>query len=129
MSIPDTLRKVHYGRNIERIREIRGIKQETLAQAIGITQQAVSKMEQSKEIDEDKLQKIAEALGVTVDAIRSFSEEAAIYNIQNNSETSSNNTIVNYQFNPIEKIVELYERLLKEKEDTIQALRKQSKKA
>lgn len=39
---------LHLGRRVERLREIVGMKQETLAQALGVSQQAISKMEQSE---------------------------------------------------------------------------------
>ena len=65
----------HIGRNISRIRELRGMKQEALAQAIGTNQQAISGIEGSEEIDDKKLVEIAKALGVTTEAIKSFSEE------------------------------------------------------
>lgn len=115
----------HIGRNIERIRELKGIKQDVLAKELGITQQAVSKIEQSEEVDEERLQQIAKILEVLPETIKDFSEETAIYNIQHNSDTSSNNTIVNYQFNPVDKIIELYERIIKDKDLTIETLKKQ----
>ena len=37
---------VHQGRNVKRIREILGVKQEALASDLGLTQQAVSQIEQ-----------------------------------------------------------------------------------
>ena len=98
----------HLGRKIERIRMLRGIKQETLATVLGVTQAAVSKMEQSAKVNDEKLEQVAQALGVTSDAIKKFDENASI----NNNIYDQNNTVINYQFNPIEKIVELYERLL-----------------
>ena len=64
--------KMHIGRKICRIREIRGIKQEALAQELGITQQQVSRLEQSETIEEEVLEKIAKILGVTSDAIQKF---------------------------------------------------------
>ncbi|WP_229669410.1 helix-turn-helix domain-containing protein, partial [Yeosuana aromativorans] len=79
----------HIGRKISRIRELRGMKQETLAEELGISQQAVSKIEQSPQIEDDKLEQIAKALGVTKEAIQNFSEERLIYNIQNNYEGSN----------------------------------------
>jgi len=112
MSKPTVL---HIGRKIERIRMLRGIKQETLAATLGITQAAVSKMEQSEKVSEEKIGQVAKALGVTSDAIKNFDENATI----NNNIYDQNNTVINYQFNPIEKLVEvfeenkkLYERLL-----------------
>ncbi|MNQ59392.1 helix-turn-helix protein [compost metagenome] len=68
----------HIGRKISRIRELRDMKQEALAQALGTNQQAISALENSETIDEAKLIEIAKALGVTAEAIKNFSEEAAI---------------------------------------------------
>ena len=48
-------RPKHIGRNISRIRELRDMKQEALAQALGTNQQAVSAIENSESIDEEKL--------------------------------------------------------------------------
>ena len=59
-----TTETMHIGRKISRIRELRGMKQETLAQELGVSQQAVSKLEQSEAVDDDKLQLVAEKLGV-----------------------------------------------------------------
>ena len=112
------------GRKIKRIREIRGIKQETLATGLGISQQAVNKMEQSEEIDEEKLAKVAELLGVSVEAIQNYSEEAMINNIQN---TFHDHSIQN-QINPIDKIAELYERLLASEREKVAWLEAQLKK-
>ena len=120
----------HIGRNISRIRELRGMKQEALAQAIGTNQQAISGIEGSEEIDEKKLSNIAEALGVTVEAIKSFSEENVFnyFNTFNDSVSNSNfghNNICN--FNPLDKVIELYERLVqaeKEKNEYLEKLYK-----
>jgi len=45
----------HIGRNISRIRELKDMKQEALAQAIGTNQQAISAIENSETVDEKKL--------------------------------------------------------------------------
>jgi transcriptional regulator with XRE-family HTH domain len=73
-----TTKPKHIGRNISRIRELRGMKQEALAVAMGVSQQTVSNMEGSETVDEEKLQAIAEFLGVTSEGIKNFSEEAVI---------------------------------------------------
>ena len=52
------------------------MKQETLAEELGISQQSVSNLEQSETLEEDKLRQIAAVLGVTKEAIENFSEEA-----------------------------------------------------
>ncbi|PIF59959.1 helix-turn-helix domain-containing protein [Flavobacterium sp. 2] len=122
-----TTKPKHIGRNISRIRELRGMKQEALAQAIGTNQQAISGIEGSETIDETKLANIAEALGVTVEAIESFSEENVFnyFNTFNESVSNSNfghNNICN--FNPLDKVVELYERLVQAEKDKNEYLEK-----
>jgi len=98
---------MHIGRKIGRIRELRNMKQETLAVELGVSQQAISKIEQSEDVEDSTLEKIAKVLGVTAEGIKHFTEESVFNNINNFHDNSIQNN-----FNPIEKIVELYERLL-----------------
>lgn len=118
----------HIGRNISRIRELRGMKQEALAIAIGISQQSVSNIEASETIDDEKLQAIAEILGVSAEAIKNYSDETVLNNIQNNYEGSVINSgpTVNHNctFNPLDKVVELYERLVQAEKDKVEYLEK-----
>lgn len=104
---------LHIGRKISRIRELRGMKQETLAAELGISQQAISKIEQSAEVEDSALEKIASVLGVSANAIKNYSDEAVIHNIQNNYDSSVVNagpTVnQNCTFNPIDKLIEVYE--------------------
>lgn len=130
----------HIGRKISRLRELRGMKQEALASELGISQQAVSKLEQSETIEEEVLEKVAKVLGVTGEAIKNFSEEAVLniinntYNNHDNSSTLQGN-VINYSptFNPIDKIVELfeenkklYERLLQSEREKVEILKGKS---
>jgi transcriptional regulator with XRE-family HTH domain len=120
-----TEKKVHEGRNIKRLREILDIKQETLAAALNMSQQNISLLEAKDVIDPAVLQDVAKALKVPVEAIKNFNEEATIYNIQHNHEGSISNGNMNYQcnFNPLDKVIELYERLLqveREKNELLQ---------
>jgi transcriptional regulator with XRE-family HTH domain len=123
---------MHTGKKVERIREILGMKQETLAGKLGVSQQAISKMEQSEHIEDGKLKEVALALGVSPEAIKNFNEEAVINNINTFNDSSALNdysAILHYQcnFNPIEKIVELYERMLqleKEKSEFFESMLK-----
>lgn len=118
----------HIGRNISRIRELRGMKQEALAMAIGVSQQSVSNIEGSESVDDEKLNKIAEALGVSAEAIKNYSDEVVLNNIQNNHEGSvihSGPTVNhNCNFNPLDKVVELYERLVQAEKDKVEYLEK-----
>jgi hypothetical protein len=81
-------------------------------------------LEASEEIEEAKLKKIADALEVSVEAIKGFNEEAVINHMNNihNNNDSSVNAVIYYQLSPIEKITDLYERLLKEANQKIAAL-------
>ena len=64
---------LHIGRKISKIRELRGMKQEALAALLGVSQQAISKIEQGDEVEDLALEKIAHALGVTPEGIKKFS--------------------------------------------------------
>lgn len=70
--------EIHIGRNISRLRELRGIKQEALAFAIGVSHQTISNIENSETVEDDKLQLIAKELGMTSEAIKNFTEENVI---------------------------------------------------
>ena len=123
----------HIGRKISRIRELRDMKQEALAQALGTNQQAISAIENSETIDEDKLIAIAKVLGVTAEAIKNFSEEGMInyFNTFNDTKDSQVNFGNNCTFNPLDKLMEtveenkkLYERLLQAEKEKIEYLEK-----
>jgi transcriptional regulator with XRE-family HTH domain len=118
----------HIGRNISRIRELRGMKQEALANAIGVSQQSVSNIEGSETVDEEKLQAIAEVLGVSAEAIKNYSDETVL-NVINNTFTSHDSSTINAiniqpNFNPFDKVVELYERLVQSEKDKVEYLEK-----
>lgn len=120
----------HQGRNVKRIREILGIKQDALATSLGLSQQAVSQIEQKEILDIAVLEKVSKALGVTGEAIKNFTEEAAIHIFSNTYHDHA--ASVQYNFNPVDKWLEaieenkkLYERLLqaeREKNELLQKL-------
>lgn len=122
-------RPIHLGDHVRRMRTALGIKQSALASELGTTQQNISRIEQEEEVDKPTLEKIAKALGVTPEAIENFSEEGAMFNVQNNYEGSSSNYSGLHQctFNPIEKIVELYDALLKAEREKNELLGKMLK--
>lgn len=124
METPTKSNKVHIGRKISRIREIRGIKQDYLAIELGVSQQTVSKIEQSEEVEDAMLEKIAGVLGVSAEAIKNFSEEVLIFHIQNMHDNASAYQY-NYQchYNPLDKVVELYERLLQSEREKNELLK------
>jgi transcriptional regulator with XRE-family HTH domain len=130
-----TATKNHIGRKISRLRELRDMKQEALAQAVGMSQQAISMIENSETVEEAKLIEIAKALGVSVEAIKNFSEEAVINyfnNIYDNDFSNSTGALAQSStFNPLDKLLEsveenkkLYERLLQSEKEKVALLEK-----
>jgi transcriptional regulator with XRE-family HTH domain len=134
-------RQVHEGRNLKRIREILQVKQSTLATELGgdWNQKKVSQLEDKQTIEPDLLEEIAQALKVPVEAIKNFDEEAAINIVASSFYDQSIGYVKNYNptFNPIDKLIEiydenkkLYERLLqseKEKAEMLERLFNQKK--
>lgn len=116
----------HEGYNVKRLREILHIKQDVLADALGISQQSVSVLESKETIDPETIEKIAKALKGPIEAIKKFDEEA-IFNIIANT-YNDNSASVHYSFNPVDKIVELYERMIKEKDELIEELKRKAQK-
>lgn len=116
---------VHTGRKIERIRRLRGMTQSQLGDLLKITKQAVSKMEQTEQFEDRRLKKIAAALGVTEDGLKNFTEEKIIYNTNNfydNCGVSANlisGNTENFNNFPIEKTVEIFEKLLQVERDKL----------
>lgn len=123
--------KIHEGRNVKRFREMLGIKQDALAFELGEdwNQQKISLLEQKETIDIALLQQISEALKIPVEAIKNFDEEAAINvisNTFNNHDHSSPQfaSVINNSpsFNPLDKMIELYERMLQQQREMIEKL-------
>jgi transcriptional regulator with XRE-family HTH domain len=124
----------HTGKNIKAIREILRVKQEVLADALGVSQQSISLMEQRETVEADLLQKIANILKVPVEAIENFREDAAVSYIANTYNNTNNDSVNNgVQYNPMfnyyaDKLIDLYERMLKEKDAAIEQLRQEKNK-
>lgn len=127
IEIPKT---VHQGKNVKRIREICEMKQESLAVQMGLTQQAISQLEQKEALDPKQLEEIAKILKVSPDMIKYMTDDAA----NNFINTFNDNSGFNFQctFNPLDKYIEameankaLYERMLaseKEKSEMLQKI-------
>ena len=123
----------HLGRKIMQMRELLGIRQETVAEKLGITQQAISKLEQKEDVDDQTLDKVAEAMGINAESIKNLDDKATVYNIVTNhgSATGLANHNYNCTFNPLDKYIEaveknekLYEQLLKSEREKVAMLEK-----
>lgn len=111
-------KKIHQGRNIKRFREMLGIKQEALAFELGEdwNQKKISLLEQKEIIEATILEQVAVILKIPVAAIENFDEEHAVNiiscNFSDNAVSNGVNNAPSYvdcSFNPIDKIVALYE--------------------
>ena len=136
-----TVKNTHHGHAIKRFRRTLGIKQETLASEMGLSQALISTYEQRKVLNDEVIEHFAKALNVAPKLIKELEEDPVTYIIENNTfekgsvgniaSTSENCT---YTYNPIEQILELnkekvtlYERMLeleKEKNTLMERLLK-----
>jgi len=124
-------KRIHQGRNIKRFREMLGIKQEALAFELGDNwnQKKISLLEQTETVEKQVLEQVAKILNVPAQAIESFDEEQAINVIANtySFQDFKDNAVASgfsYQpsFNPLDKMVELYERMLQQQQEMIEKL-------
>lgn len=107
----------HVGNNIARLRNFRRMPQKEMAAKLNMSQQAYSTIENKPDVDDDLLERIAQVLEFPVDAIRELDAHSVVSINQQGGNAGS----IFYQYNPNEKIQELYERLLKEKDDIIKS--------
>ncbi|MFP8892905.1 XRE family transcriptional regulator [Chryseobacterium sp. EZn1] len=123
-------KKIHQGKNIKRFREMLGIKQEALAFELGDdwNQKKISLLEQKETVESNILAQVAQILKVPAEAIENFDEEQAINIISNTAsfDNCQQPAFFNNQptFNPLDKMIELYERMLKQQQEMIDKLEK-----
>lgn len=109
----------HLGRKISSIRRLVGLSQSALGEKLGITKQAVSKLEQSEKIDDKRIKQVAGVLGVTEEGLRKFKDESIIYNTINFFENCGVKTesvianVENLHQTPVEKLAKIFEELIK----------------
>ena len=105
---------LNIGHKIKKLRELKNLTQQHMANSIGISQGAYSRMELGEtEITYSKLEKISEELGLKPEDVIAFNE-SVVFNVMNN-QTGNGLVINNSQLSDGEK--NLYEQqilLLKE---------------
>jgi transcriptional regulator with XRE-family HTH domain len=128
-------KQVHLGNNIKSIRELKNMKQDTLADLLGPewTQKKVSQLEAKAEIDDPMLEQVAKALDVPIEALKTFSVDKTIQIFKNdftgNAVLQTQGNIYFPTFNPIDKLMQvmdenkkLYEELLKSEREKVAML-------
>ncbi|RHR39070.1 XRE family transcriptional regulator [Parabacteroides sp. AF18-52] len=145
-----TRKNVHQGANVRRLRNIMGVKQSSLAEKLGTTQQKVSRIESQRVIEKDTLLQIANILHVSPKIIEELDENPLSIVIENNNFETGYGSIGNLGIiqndqnnentinNPLDKIMELnkqatdlFERMLaveKEKSALLEQLLKEKGK-
>ena len=123
---------VHHGHNIRRTRIEKGIKQDAMSELVHLSQPAISRYERTKTIDDEILQRFARALNVPIEYLKTLEDDAPSVVFESITNDVHDNkegvTVPGYSnnqtnaFSPIDKITELYERLLKEKDEKYAAL-------
>ena len=100
------------------------MKQEALAADLGVNQQVISRLRTGRN-RRRLLNQIASVLGISAEVIKDFDVEKAIYNINNIRDNTfeQGSTSIAQQFNPLDKIVELYERLLQSEREKVELLK------
>jgi len=83
-----------------------------MASRLNISQQEYSRLEQKPEIDDDLLEKIASVLDFPVEAIKHIEASTTMQTVYQNNGNTGNG----FNVNATDKMEEMYERLLKEKE-------------
>lgn len=127
-------KRVHQGYNISMARARSGMKQSTMAEQLGLCQQRLSQLEGQRVVRDEILEKISELTGVSVEELKTIEQPMSVYIENNNTITDSSNIgsigdsiegyTQTYNVNPLDKITELYERLLKEEKARVKELEK-----
>ncbi|MFZ4263888.1 XRE family transcriptional regulator, partial [Sphingobacterium sp. HJSM2_6] len=101
-------------------------KQEALAFELGEdwTQKKVSQLEAKEKIEAVILEQVAKILKVPSEAIQNFDVDQAVNIISNtfNDQSNGYNYYPNFHINPVDKMIELYERMLQQQKEMIDKL-------
>jgi|SRR5690606_264866 len=109
---------------IRNIRELKNLTQEFMAEKLGISQAAYSKIENgATKVSFEKLQDIAKIMGVKVEDIQSFETDKYFHSFNNIKESNIDSVIVNSMDETIKKLYEdkivLLEKLLAKTEQDL----------
>ncbi len=116
------------GAKIRKLRELKNLKQETMADQLGISQSSYSKMEKDEtEISSERLEQIAKVLDISVQDILSFDEKMIFNFLHNHNSNQLNYSGPNHFYFP-EQIQKLYEDKIKLLEEKCEYLQKENER-
>jgi transcriptional regulator with XRE-family HTH domain len=114
--------KEELGKNIRQLRELKGFTQQNLSDAIEISQKSLSRIESGQNSPTfELLQKICIDLKIELFQLLDFNEQT-VYNSYTLNKCGGE--FKEYNNTNVAEIVNLYERLIKEKDDLISFLKK-----
>ncbi|MCR6641679.1 MAG: helix-turn-helix domain-containing protein [Sporocytophaga sp.] len=112
------------GNKIKKVREIKGFKQEYMAEILGISQPSYSKIETDEAgVSQERLEQIAKALEVSVADILAFDEKLFFNQTNNKTAVGYNNTVNQYGVTDNER--KLYEDKIKLLEEMLEMKNKE----
>lgn len=107
------------GEKIRKIRILRDLKQETIAEKLGITPQAYSKLErEDTKMDKERLNQIASILGVTVEGLEKFDDKHLLINL-NDCENSQGSYFIINNYSESDKLLSLFEQIIAQQKEQI----------
>lgn len=123
--------KTPIGRAVEKVRNLKGKTQQEIADELGISKQAYSKLEQSDSIESERLSQIAKVFGVTVEGLKNFTEEGVFICTQNNHDSVSftNSQVAAYQSGftinnpPPKEMFEYFEKIIQLEREQLEILK------
>lgn len=106
---------------IKKIREIKGFSQDYVATKLEVTQNTYSKIERGEtSLTIEKLSAICKVLEIDFNTLFNFDENLIFNNCTQTGNFGNNNTLV---LNTIEKLQDVYDRLIQSKDEEISTLK------
>jgi transcriptional regulator with XRE-family HTH domain len=112
---------------IRKLREVKGLKQETMAKRMGLTTNGYGKIERGESsITLDRLEQIAQVLEVSTLDILQF-DDNFVYNITTMNNSATNDIVNNYSLSEAERIllmqqIEAMQRLIDNQNKLIESM-------
>lgn len=122
------MRTIHEGHNVKRFRESLGLAPAILAEVLGMgwNAEAIELLESKAMIAMPVLQKISDAMNIPVAVFQNFNNEQTMTIISNTFQDGAiayaRAENIQCTYDPADKVIDLYERMLKEKEEVIKRL-------
>ncbi len=119
------------GNNIKKIRELKNLTQEYVAEQIGVSRRWYMKLENDEEsIKDDKLNKICKVLDIDINELKTFDQKKIFNSYFNDNATNQGNVFyienenLKKEKEHFESQLALYQSLIKEKDLHIESLKK-----